>query len=194
MRRIVGSITLTLDGRVNGPGGDQDMAWVVPHAFSDEVRDHLTALHRPATTALLGRKNYVGYREVWPSVAVDDTADPRDRGFAQWLDAVEKVVVSRSLTDPGWTNARVVDETPGAIAAKLREQEGGDILVLASGSVLRDLLDADMLDRLAVVLVPEILGGGATLFPEPLPPSHWTLTSTSTSATGALCLLYDRTR
>jgi hypothetical protein len=52
---------------------------------------------RPATTALLGRKNYQGFSSYWPAVAEDDEADPRDRSFAQRLNAVETIVFSRIL-------------------------------------------------------------------------------------------------
>ncbi|GIJ42540.1 hypothetical protein Vwe01_58650 [Micromonospora andamanensis] len=47
-----------------------------------------------ATTALLGRKDYEGFGGFWPAVAQDENADLRDRTFAQWLDAVDKVVIS----------------------------------------------------------------------------------------------------
>jgi dihydrofolate reductase len=89
----VGNIALSLDGRIAGPGGHADMGWVVAHALSDESRDHLASLHAGATTALLGRRNFEGFRSYWPAVARDEQAEPRDRAFARWLDDVEKVVV-----------------------------------------------------------------------------------------------------
>jgi hypothetical protein len=88
------------------------MGWVLPHALSDGVRSHLERLHTTATTALLGRKNFEGYRQVWPPVAHDDAAEPRDRAFAQWLDDAEKVVVSTTLEEANWKNTRVVKADP----------------------------------------------------------------------------------
>lgn len=161
-RSVVGNVALSLDGRVNGPEGDQDMVWVLPHALSDDVRSHLERLHTSATTALLGRENFEGYKEVWPSVARDDSAEPRDRAFAQWLDETEKVVVSSTLEESDWENSRFVNADPAAVVEELRGQEGGDILVLASSSVIRSLLDAGALDRLSIVFCPEVLGGGST--------------------------------
>ena len=65
-RNVVANISLTLDGRVSGPGGDYDQAWVVPHAMSAGALAHMTRVTAPATTALLGRKNYEGFGGFWP--------------------------------------------------------------------------------------------------------------------------------
>lgn len=193
-RRVVGNIALSLDGRVNGRGGDYDMGWIVPHAISDAARAHLAALHGTATTVLLGRKNFEGFRGFWPPVAGDASADPRDRAFAKWLNETEKIVFSSTLTDPEWENARIVNADPADVVKDLRRQEGGDIVVLASGSIIRNLLAADALDRLGIVLCPELVGGGAQLFEDGLPSTSWKLTASTASDTGALCLFYDRAR
>jgi len=66
-------------------------------------------------------------------VAGDENADPRDRAFARWLDEVEKVVVSRTLTEAGWRNSRVVADDPAEIVRHLRNCEGGDIVVTPLG-------------------------------------------------------------
>jgi dihydrofolate reductase len=76
----------------------------------------------------------------------------------------------------------------------VRQQKGGDIIVLASGSIIRRLLQADALDRLSITLCPEVAGGGARLFEDGLPPSSWTLRQSTVTESGALCLLYDRVR
>jgi dihydrofolate reductase len=82
-RKVIGNIALSLDGRINGRGGDYDMSWILPHAVTDTTRDYLVQMTRNATTALLGRKNYDGFGGYWPAVANDDTAEPRDRVFAR---------------------------------------------------------------------------------------------------------------
>ncbi|HEV7709321.1 MAG TPA: dihydrofolate reductase family protein, partial [Asanoa sp.] len=68
------------------------------------------------------------------------------------------------------------------------------IIVLASSSVIRALLEADLLDRLSITLCPELVGGGPRLFADGIPATHWTLTDVTTSESGAICLLYDRAR
>ena len=80
------------------------------------------------------------------------------------LNAVEKVVISSTLQQAGWHNSRVVAGGPAAAVRQLRKQEGGDIIVLASASVIRNLLEAGEMDRLSITLCPELVGGAARLF------------------------------
>jgi dihydrofolate reductase len=193
-RTVVGNISLSLDGRVSGPGGDHDMGWVARHAVSDAVRDHAEGMYRAATTVLLGRKNYEGFKGFWPPVADDEAADPRDRWLAAWLNKVEKVVFSTTVREPEWENTRIVDAEPAEVVKDLKRSRGGGIVVLNSGSVIRNLLAAGVLDRLSIVLCPELSGGGARLFADEFPASSWQLSASTTSDTGALCLFYDRIR
>ena len=193
-RTVVGNISLSLDGRVTGPAGEYDMGWIVPHALTDESRAHMLDVTGPATTALLGRKNYQGFGAFWPAVADDENADPRDRAFARWLNEVEKVVVSRTLVEAGWNISRIVADDPAEIVRQLRKQEGGDIVVLASSSVIRNLLKAGELDRLSITLCPELVGAGARFFGDGPAGSSWFLTKTTPTSSGALCLLYDLIR
>jgi dihydrofolate reductase len=191
-RTVVGNISLSLDGRVSGPGGEYDMSWIVPHAVTDAARDHMISVTRPATTVLLGRKNYQGFGSYWPGVAKDESADPRDRAFSKWLNSVEKIVFSSTLKEATWENSRIVNSDPAAIVDQLQKQPGGDIIVLASSSIIRSLLKADALDRLSITLCPEVAGSGARLFEEGLPASSWSLRQSTTTESNALCLIYDR--
>lgn len=193
-RSVIGNISLSLDGKVAGPGGDYDMGWIVPHAITEGARNHMISVTSPATTVLLGRKNYQGFGGYWPAVADNAAADPRDRAFSQWLNSVEKIVFSSTLQEAPWQNSRIVNRDPAAVVAELRQQPGGDIIVLASGSVIKSLLRADALDRLSITLCPEVAGGGAQLFEDGLPPSSWALRHSAVTESGALTLLYDRVR
>jgi dihydrofolate reductase len=193
-RRVVGNISLSLDGRVNGAGGDLDMGWIVPHAVSSDARDHMVRVTAKATTALLGRKNYQGFSGFWPAVADDPAADPRDRAFSAWLNGVEKVVFSHTLTEVDWAGATLAASDPATEVRQLRGQPGGDIVVLASSSIIRELLAEDELDRLSITLCPATVGAGARLFEDGLPAASWSLADLQTTDSGAICLLYDRLR
>jgi len=193
-RKVTANIMLSLDGRVNGAGGDYDMSWIVPHAITEASRDHMIRVTQPATTAVLGRKNYEGFGGFWPAVADDQNASPQDRAFSRWLNTVEKVVFSSTLTEAPWQNSRGVDADPAAVSKQLRAEEGGDIIVLASGSVIKALLAADEIDELSITLAPELVGGGARLFEDGLPATSWQLADSTPTESGALCLLYDRVR
>jgi dihydrofolate reductase len=193
-RTVVANISLSLDGRTSGAGVEYDMGWIVPHAITNAARNHMIDVTTPATTVLLGRKNYQGFGGYWPAVANDESADPRDRAFSKWLNGVEKIVFSTTLKDATWENSRLVDAGPAQVIQELQQQSGGDIIVLASGSVIKSLLKADALDRLSITLCPELVGGGARLFEDGLPASSWRLRESVVTESGALCLVYERVR
>jgi len=193
-RTVVANIALSLDGRVSGRGGEFDMGWIVPHAITDGARDHMVAVTSPATTVLLGRKNYQGFASYWPRIAEDESADPRDRAFSKWLNSVEKIVFSSTLKEATWENSHIVNADPAKVTEELRQQPGGDIIVLASGSIIKRLLREDVLDRLSITLCPEVVGGGGRLFDDGLAASSWTLRHSAPTESGALCLVYDRIR
>jgi dihydrofolate reductase len=154
----------------------------------------MTKVTSPATTALLGRKNFEGFGSFWPAVADDENAAPQDRAFSRWLNEVEKVVFSSTLTGSPWQNSRFVDADPADVVKQLRQEEGGDIVILASSSVIKALLAADELDRLSITLAPELVGAGARLFEDGIPATSWQLTHSAPTESGALCLYYDRVR
>ena len=122
------------------------MGFVMPYAITDVARDHLTGLWQPATTALLGRTNAEGFMGYWPPVADQADADPRDRGYAAWMRDAEKVVLSGTLTEAPWERTRVFDEPAEDVVDRLKAEEGGDIVVFSSASVIKALLAADRVD------------------------------------------------
>lgn len=193
MRRVVTNMSLSLDGRYAKPS-DPRMSWVMPYAVSDVARAHLTALWEPATTLLLGRVNAEGFLGFWPTVIGAEGVDPRDEAYAKWLVETDKVVLSTTLKVAPWERTTVVDKPARAVVADLREREGGDIVVFASASVIRDLLAADEVDRLALMIFPMFLGEGPRLFDGALPEGKWELVSQSAGEHGELSLVYDRVR
>lgn len=193
-RKVTANLSLTLDGRYNGPGGPGDLGAIVPYAITDVARNHLGRITEGATTALLGRLNAQGFMGFWPSVAENENADPRDRGYAKWLVDAEKVVLSTTLTEAPWERTRVVNAPTAEVVADLKSAEGGDILVNSSVSVIKPLLSADLLDRLYLMVCPEIAGGGQRLFDDSLPSSKWTLTHLETGDLGEIAMVYDRAR
>lgn len=193
-RKVVANLSLSLDGRYYGPGGESDMSWVGPHAMTDTAREHMTRETSTATTLLLGRKNYEGFGGFWPTVVDNEQFDPRDRAYASWLNMVEKVVFSTTLTETPWQNSRLAEHDPATEVRRLRAQPGGDIVVQNSASIIRTLLDAGEVDRLTLNFCPELVGGGARLFEDGVPVSSWSLTDLATSESGAIYLTYDRKR
>lgn len=193
-RRVTANLALTLDGRYSGPGGPGDMGAIVTYAATEVARGHLTRIWETATTVVLGRLNAEGFLGFWPTVAADENADPRDRGYAKWLVDTEKVVFSTTLTESPWERTRLVNAPVAEVVADLKATGDGDILVNSSPSVIKPLLAADLVDRLYLLVTPEIAGGGQRLFDDGLPASKWTLTHQEAGDQGELSLVYDRAR
>ncbi|MFE0024434.1 dihydrofolate reductase family protein [Amycolatopsis sp. NPDC059021] len=193
-RKVTANLSLTLDGRYNGPGGPGDLSAIIPYVTTDVARDHMTRMRENATTALLGRVNAEGFLGFWPSVAADENADPRDRGYAKWLVDTEKVVLSTTLTEAPWERARIVNAPVADVVADLKATGTGDILVNSSTSVIKALLAEDLLDRLYLLICPEIAGGGDRLFEDGLPGTKWTLAHHETGKLGETAVVYDRAR
>ena len=193
-RTVTGHTPLSLDGRVSGPGGEHDLGWTVRHTLTGEARAQLLAATSAASTVLLDGRTYQGFGGFWPAVADDEDADPRDRLFAKWLNEAEKIVVSSTVSEPGWHNTRMAADDPAEIVRRLRRQDGGDIVVLGSHGVIRRLLEAGELDRLSLTLCPELIGAGARLFGDGPAGSSWFLAEATPTSSVALCLRYDLIR
>lgn len=193
-RKVTANIALTLDGRYNGPAGPGDFGAFAPYVTTEVARNHMDRMWENATTALLGRLNAEGFLAYWPSVAADENADPRDRGYAKWLVDTEKVVLSTTLTEAPWDRARVVNAPAADVVTELKASGEGEILANSSASVIKALLAADLLDRLYFLICPEIAGGGQRLFDDGLPGTKWTLTRQESGELGEMALIYDRVR
>ena len=88
----------------------------------------------------------------------------------------------------------LVNAPAADVVAELKATGEGDILVNSSASIIKALLSADLLDRLYLMICPEIAGGGQRLFDDGLPSSKWTLTHQETGELGEIALVYDRAR
>ncbi|WP_328322623.1 dihydrofolate reductase family protein [Kribbella sp. NBC_00382] len=193
-RLVTANLNISLDGRYNGPGGAMDLGAIIPYATTDVARDHMTRLYENATTAVLGRLNAQGFLGFWPSVADNEDADPRDRGYAKWLRDTDKVVFSTTLTESPWERTRLVNAPAAEVITELKSTGEGEILVNSSASIIKALLAADQLDRLYLMITPQIAGGGQHLFEDGLPATQWKVTHQETGDLGELAMVYDRVR
>ena len=193
-RTVAANLSLSLDGRYHGPGGPADFGAFVPYVTSDLARDHMTRMWQDATTAVLSRGNAEGFMGFWGPLAADDGADPRDRGYANWLVDTEKVVFSTTLTQAPWERTRVVNEPVADVINALKATGSGDILINSSPSIIKAALAADVLDRLYLMVFPRIVGGGQRLFEDGLPATKWTLTAQQAGDLGETAVVYDRVR
>jgi dihydrofolate reductase len=172
MRKLIVSNMMSLDGYYEGPDKNVmalfDYRWDYP---TDESFDAYNAerLHA-ADTLLLGRVSYDGFKSFWPSVADDPNATPLQREISHLNNAIEKVVISDTLTseetDP-WHNTRIIGRADAhERIAELKRQLGKDILVFGSRTLWKDLLANDLVDELHLMIGPVVLGAGTPVFDE----------------------------
>jgi dihydrofolate reductase len=195
-RTLIAQVTLSIDGYSAGSPDDGagGMSFLLEHASHEHMSTYFEGVWRGASTAVMGRTNYEGFHGYWPPVAQDPNASPRDRDLASWLDTVEKVVFSRSLDKAEWQNSRLAEKELPEEIRDLKEAPGRDILALNSASVIRQLLEADLVDELRIVVVPTVLGGGLRFFDGNPPTTAWQLGGACTLSTGAVVLHYVRRR
>jgi dihydrofolate reductase len=193
-RKVIANLSLSIDGRYHGAGGPADFGAFIPYATSDVARDHMARMIEHATTAVLGRVNAEGFLGFWPAVAADENADPRDRAYAAWLVETEKVVLSTTLAEAPWERTTIANAPTAEVVADLKRAGGGDILANTSPTVIKALLAADLIDRLYLLVIPEIAGGGERLFEDGLPATKWVLAEQHVGKLGEMALVYDRAR
>ncbi|MEU7894046.1 dihydrofolate reductase family protein [Nonomuraea sp. NPDC049152] len=179
MRKIVASFFISLDGVVESPD-----KWHFPY-FSDEMGAAIGAQMSASDAMLLGRVNYQQWADYWPTKADED--DP----FANYINGVQKYVVSSTLDSVDWNNTTLI---PGDSfverLTELKQQPGGTIAMSGSTTLVRSLLKHGLLDELNLMVHPIVVGAGQRLF-EDTDQIPFKLTSSTTFETGVLSLTYS---
>ena len=151
MRRLFVGMFLSLDGVAEAPN-----TFVFP-SFDEAVGAEIDAGIRATDTVLLGRVLYEQWVAYWPGKTAEDD------GFADFINPVRKVVISTTLASVGWENATLVRDDVEATIARLKAEEGGDIVVNGSITLARSLLRAGLVDELRLLVFPVVVGSGRRL-------------------------------
>jgi dihydrofolate reductase len=113
-----------------------------------------------ADALLLGRRTFESFREYWPK-QTDDTT-----GITQYLNRVQKYVVSSTLTDPQWENSTVLSGDPVEQVAALKHEDGKDIVLTGSIRLAQAMIEAGLVDEYRLFVYPTVQGRGRRLFPD----------------------------
>ncbi len=163
MRKLTAGIFITLDGVYEAPGsGDVTLpdkrGWSMRFT-DDEVGGFIMGGMASSDAMLLGRTTYKEFAAFW-------SAQPEDDFFAGQMNNQKKYVVSNTLDKAEWTNSTLLKGDLDTVITELKNQPGKDINIVGSGSLVRSLLQLELIDELNLLICPVILGMGKRLFKE----------------------------
>jgi dihydrofolate reductase len=184
MPRLIVFNSVSLDGYFVDRHGD--IRWA-HNASPDAEWDAFVAGNaRGGGMLLFGRKTYELMASYWPT----PLAAQNDPAVAAGMNALPKVVFSRTLDRVSWAHTRLVKDDPVGEIRRLKAAPGPDMAILGSGTLVAQLTPERLIDAYQMVVVPVVLGQGRTLFDGLAEPLRLTLTSARTFRNGNVVLSY----
>ncbi|MGI8700529.1 MAG: dihydrofolate reductase family protein [Nocardioidaceae bacterium] len=185
MRKIVAFTLMSIDGAVDDPSlyfqpSDRPDE---PFVFDDESDAFEQAATSTQDAVLLGRNMWDEWRTFWPEVSSP---------FADFINGVEKYVVTSRPLDGEWAGSVAVDGPLERVVGELKANPGGDVGVHGSIQLVQSLLDADLLDELRIIAGPVAGAPGRRLFENLSAPKRYRLVSAASTPTGNLLLTYSK--
>jgi dihydrofolate reductase len=165
VRRVIVQEFVTLDGFAAGPNGELDFigeSTSVDAVDSEAARDQLDFVSR-VDTILLGADTYRMFAQYWPEQTTETEL------IADALNSTPKAVFSSTLERApwgSWDDARIVSGSASEEVRRLKEVDGGDMVVWGSFRLVRTLLEEGLVDEFHLWMCPIVLGSGIRLFPE----------------------------
>jgi dihydrofolate reductase len=158
-RRLFVSMLVSLDGFIEGQNRELD--WFIEgdpqfDQYADEMIDSVGV-------ALYGRRAYELMLSYWPD-AETNPRSPTDLAFARKMNALPKVVLSRTLTRAEWNNTRIVRDNVAETIGELKQQPGKPIVAWAGAGLVATLASLDLIDEYRLIVHPVVLGRGTPLF------------------------------
>jgi dihydrofolate reductase len=185
MRKLFVTEFVSLDGVMEDPGGSEGYehgGWSFQFSTPESMKYKLDELEGTGAL-LLGRVTYEGFAKAWPTVK-DDV------GFADRMNNLPKYVVSTTLESADWNNSTIISGDVADAVAKLKAEDGGDIMVAGSQQLVRTLLDHDLVDEIRLMVSPVVLGSGKRIFDGVAGKKVLELAGTTEYSTGNLVLTY----
>lgn len=183
---------MTLDGVVQGPGAPEEDTsdgfdlggWLPPH-FDEAVGAYMTGIFEVADEFLLGRRTYDLMAAYWPEqpAAEDETAIK--------LNELPKHIATSRTDELAWQGSARIEGDVAAAVTELKRRPGRELQVHGSGTLVRSLAAADLVDAYHLLLFPVVLGRGRRLFGDGMVPAGLRLTDHRTSGSGVALLTYE---
>ncbi|MGW7025284.1 dihydrofolate reductase family protein [Streptomyces decoyicus] len=185
MRKIVLSMSVSLDGFIEGP--DRQIDW---HLVDDELHRYVNEQLRTMGAFMSGRVTHELMAEFWPTAESDPSCTGPMAEFAGiWRDK-PKIVFSRTLERADWNTVIMRDVVPEEIRA-LKAQPGGD-LALGGADLAAAFMRHDLVDEYRIYVHPVLIGRGKPLFGPSDTKTDLRLAGTRTFGNGVVLLHYRR--
>lgn len=162
-RRLFVSMLVSLDGFIEGPG--QALDW-----FDDgnpQFQQYCDEMIDSVGLALYGRRSYEMMLSYWPQAERNPQSEA-DLAFARKMNALPKVVLSRTLAKAEWNNTTIVGDRVAETITELKRQPGKPIVAWAGAGLVATLTELRLVDEYRLIVHPVVLGSGTPLFlPQP---------------------------
>ncbi len=187
---------ITLDGVTQGNGGasDEDRGngferggWARGKGDAETVA-FINRTYERADAFLFGRRTYELFAGSWGTMTAQDI--PGWEPVLRALNARPKYVASTTLTEPAWSGTTLLSGDLANAIADLKAKPGGELQVHGSSTLIRWLLEHELVDELTLIVIPVIVGQGARLFPENGPDLALDLTESRTDSKGVTIQVY----
>lgn len=177
MRKLMSGLFISLDGVTESPN-----LWQFD-SFDADLGQAMSGMITETDTILLGRVTYQEWVGYWPT--------SNDEPFASFINNTPKYVVSTTLDKVDWQNSTLLKGDLTEEINKLKQQDGKQISVTGSPTLVRSLLQADLLDELILMIHPVIAGAGKRLFDGDNSLKRMKLTDSKTTSTGIVIATYQ---
>jgi dihydrofolate reductase len=189
MRKLIFFMHTSLDGFVAGLNGEMD--WI---KVEDEIFDFVGTMTDQSDTALYGRVTYQMMESYWPTAGNQPNASKHDKEHSAWYNKVSKVVLSKTISEIGLDNTRVLGDHLADKINKIKEQDGKNILIFGSPGASHSLLKEGLIDEFWLFVNPLLLGQGIPLFKGLIETTKLKLIETKTFSCGVVALHYETKR
>jgi len=177
MRKVIAALFISLDGVTESPE-----QWQFDH-FDDGMMAAMQSAIDAQDAILLGRVTYQDWVDYWPTST--------DEPFASFINNTPKYVVSTTLNKVEWQNSTLISGDLAAAINKLKQQPGKNIGTAGSPTLVRSLLQADLLDELLLMVHPVVAGKGKRLFKDGDDLKRLKLVDSKTTSTGVVIATYQ---
>jgi dihydrofolate reductase len=182
MRRLFAFNLVTLDAYFEGPKREID--W---HNVDAEFNEYAVDMLNSVDMLLFGRVTYELMAGYWPT----PDAIKNDPLVAEKMNNLTKIVFSRTLEKAEWNNTRLVKDNIEEEIKKMKKQQGKDIALLGSGSIMSRFAQHGLIDEYRIMVNPIVLGSGNPLFKGIENRLHLKLLKTRTFRNGNVLLYYE---